>query len=617
MYIKPQIFEKIKRNYAWVTLLLIFLLGLVFRLFRISELPAGLFPDESANGLDINLMEQGQLQPFYERGNGREALFFYLLWGSVKIFGRTPMAHHLTSAIVGSLAVLACYLVAKELWTIARASEHSAKILALSSALILAVSSWHVVLSRTAFRANLIPLLSALTLWALLKSRFGTHQQSKTLILKSATSSYKADESTLNPDTSTPPLPSSLLTFHSQLSTFLYPALFGIFFALGFYTYIAFRIMAPLIVMLVLWPLLSYWWTNGIKTLILNFWKPFVVAVISFCLVISPLFHYFYTHPGSFVGRSGQVSVFNPELNKGDLVGTMLSVSRDSLLAYFTKGDLNWRHNISGFPFISPLLSTFFGLGLLLCLYFAVRYFFAPIKRQHNFVEYLLLGWFLSMLLPVITTAEGIPHGLRAIGTIPVVFIITIYGMYKVFQLVQKHTPRLKNLLLTTYCLLLLGLPFQTYQLYFVRAQNSPEYYEAFRGDLTVVSDYLNKNGDRNTTYLILDKFSVQTTDYLTTKIGKTSCDRDTHYRALGCTDDPQNKPYIQVDPERSYLPEKAYYEGRPIWPNGLKRGDRVIFTQSSLFDIAKFKQAHPNVKLEAMEKNHLGEFIMAVFKIQ
>ena len=63
------------------------ILAISFRFYQIAAMPGGLFPDEAANGLDINSMQQGDLQPFYERGNGREALFFYMLWGSVEAFG--------------------------------------------------------------------------------------------------------------------------------------------------------------------------------------------------------------------------------------------------------------------------------------------------------------------------------------------------------------------------------------------------------------------------------------------------------------------------------------------------------------------------------------------------
>ena len=64
-----------------------------FRFYALTSMPGGLFPDEAANGLDINLMQEGQLQPFYERGNGREALFFICFGGrlnySAKGIGNT------------------------------------------------------------------------------------------------------------------------------------------------------------------------------------------------------------------------------------------------------------------------------------------------------------------------------------------------------------------------------------------------------------------------------------------------------------------------------------------------------------------------------------------------
>src|SRR5438105_14605255 len=97
-------------------LLAIILLAVFFRFYQIAAMPGGLFPDEAANGLDINLMEQGHLQPFYERGNGREALFFYMEWTSVAAFGRGPWQHHIVSAGIGVAAVFLCFLAVKALF---------------------------------------------------------------------------------------------------------------------------------------------------------------------------------------------------------------------------------------------------------------------------------------------------------------------------------------------------------------------------------------------------------------------------------------------------------------------------------------------------------------------
>ena len=55
-----------KQKFTFVAIILV---AAFFRFYLISQMPGGLFPDMAANGLDVNLMQQGQLQPFYERGN--------------------------------------------------------------------------------------------------------------------------------------------------------------------------------------------------------------------------------------------------------------------------------------------------------------------------------------------------------------------------------------------------------------------------------------------------------------------------------------------------------------------------------------------------------------------
>src|SRR3990167_3591124 len=94
-------------------LILVLSLAATFRLTFIQYLPGGLFPDEAANGLDINSIFNGDIKPFYERGNGREALFFYLLAPAVAFFGRTPFAHHLVSALIGIAVVFLTFLLVR------------------------------------------------------------------------------------------------------------------------------------------------------------------------------------------------------------------------------------------------------------------------------------------------------------------------------------------------------------------------------------------------------------------------------------------------------------------------------------------------------------------------
>lgn len=546
-----------------------------------ADMPGGLFPDEAANGLDILSMEQGDLQPFYERGNGREALFFYMIWGVVKAFGIGVWQHHATSALVGIFATITTFFLTKELY---RAFEKTTKNnystnLALLATFFMAVSSWYVVLSRTAFRANLIPLFASLTVLFLIKS----------------------------------------FSSSGKYGRYLYPALTGISFALGFYTYIAFRILAPILAVAIFYPLVAKIWKDKNLSVVKTYFVPVVISLIAFAVTISPIAHYFITHEGSFIGRSGQVSVFNPELNGGNLIGAIIEVTRLSFVAYFTEGDLNWRHNISGLPFLTPLVSPFFLLGLILVVVRAFIYLFSPNKKGHYWPNFLLTGWFVGMLLPVITTAEGIPHGLRSIGTIPPVFIISAFGLVTVWAWLKKLVmwqwafskktgwtlAEFKGVPLSVWILknagvvlgisYIIALPLQTYAQYFSYSYNSPENFYAFRSDLTVVSEYLKNFGNKDNTFLVLDKFSVQTPDYLTFVDPKNP-------------NNPKNRPYIQVDPENIYKLAQLHK---------IKSGDRVVFTQSSIFDIKKFKQNYPNTKLILEQRNKFGQAVLAVYEIK
>ncbi len=548
----------------------VIILSVFFRYYQIAVMPGGLFPDEAANGLDINLMQQGQLDPFYERGNGREALFFYMIWGNVEAFGKGPWQHHTVSALVGVLAVLGCFLVTRKLFSLNETDPLKIKRatnIALLASFFMAVSTWHIVLSRTAFRANLIPLFAPFTIY------FG-------LLAYTAV---------------------------TRKSRYFWAIITGATFALGFYTYIAYRIFVPILGIAVLWPLLTDWFKGHFRNTKILF-TPAIIALVSFIIFIYPLANYFYTHPGSFIGRSGQVSIFNPELNQGKLIPTLAEVTRLSVQAYFTEGDLNWRHNVSGYPFLSPLISIFFGIGLIGSFVLALWYFIRPNKQSLNWKFFLLTGWFWGMLIPVVTTAEGIPHGLRSIGTIPSVFILSAWGLYLVVEGIQKFSQKyhdpfsswkaklVRNAFRVLIVCFVIALTTQSYYAYFVYAASSPEYQYAFRSDLTTVSDYLNKsyaksNSSKTNTYLVLDKFSVQTVDYLT---------------SLNAADpnDPVNQPYTQVDPENSWELQN------------LNPGDHIVFCQSSLFDITKFKINHPNTRLKLEARNNFQQTVMAVYEV-
>jgi len=308
-----------------VSLLLLGILILAgwFRVYDIQNYPGGLFPDEAANGEDALLILDGDWRPFYPRGNGREGLYFYLEAVSIKYLGIGVWQLHLVSAVIGWLTVWATYF-ATRIWF--------GRLAGLLSALFLATSHWHVTLSRTGFRAILIPLFIALF----------------TALVGYTVASVRAKKISL---------------------AYLYAALAGAALAGGFYTYIAYRVMIGVVGGIVLLLLLAaihpkigfpHWRRYG---------NQLAVGIVAGLIVLAPLIWYFVQNPADIVGRAGQVSVFNSELQEefggGTLAGTILFSLRETVLSFFAgTGDLNWRHNVAGFPLLNPLVGMLGLLGL-------------------------------------------------------------------------------------------------------------------------------------------------------------------------------------------------------------------------------------------------------------
>ncbi len=525
-----------------IFLLVILLIAVFFRLWQLDSIPPGLHPDEAANGQDALLILEGYNSPFFEGGQGREALYHYLLAGSIGLFGIGIWQIHLVSALIGILTVIFTWFLAKKLFN---------RRVAFFAAFFLAGSAWHTTLSRTGFRAILIPLLSTLFFYF-------------TYLTLKETSKKKRR---------------------------IFAILSGISFGLGFYTYIPFRMMPAIVGFLMVVILL----TN--RRIYKYFWREIIISFFSAILTLLPLIIYFIKNPASFAGRAGAVSILNPELNQGNLIGTFLEVLKKTFWMFFADGDLNWRHNVSGFSVLDPLVSSLFVIGFFISLLIIIQRFIKirtyREKLPKDYFKYLLLiVWFSAMLVPEVLSAEGIPHSLRAIGVIPVVFFfsaISIDFFWKKISFVLKSKSN-KMLLGAALGLILAASLLYNYSLYFGISANSPGFHYAYRGDLTIVSNYLNERNLKEKTYLALDDYSVQTVDFLTAK---------------------NNQPYNLVNPWDAHQIE-------------LKPGDQIIFAQETIFDPEKqtkifdtknFEEYHPEAKLMMQGFNQLGEKIMKIYE--
>lgn len=302
---------------------------------------------------------------------------------SVKVFGNTAWALRIVSAVMGVLTVAGLYLLGRQLF--------NAHIAALAS-FLLAVSFWHVLFSRIGFRAIMAPLLLVWGLYFLWRGLNSGH-----------------------------------------IPHFVFS---GIFWGLGFHTYIAFRAM-PLALLIIL---ATYWWNirkdfdhgkfiharnrlvRGIAALGLT---AFIIAL--------PLLWYFYNNPQDFLGRVGQLSIFASETPLLDLTENTVRT-----FGMFTvAGDWNWRHNYAGEPSLAWPIAALFAVGLLGSIFKLGK---AWRKHKHLSVpQIVLLSWFFVGFAPVVVSNEGMPHALRAILLAPVAMLFAAQGLWWIFQFIDRR----------------------------------------------------------------------------------------------------------------------------------------------------------------------------------
>ncbi len=513
-----------QENKALLCLSVILGIAAFFRLWQLGSIPPGLYPDVAMNGNDaLDSLKTGDFKIFYPENNGREGLFMWLIALSFSFFGASIWSIKIVAAIIGILTVFGLYLLTKELLN---------KNVALLSSFLLATSFWHTNFSRIGFRAVLVPLILVFSFYFLFKA-FRT----------------------------------------KKVQDFIFS---GIIFGLGFYTYISFR-MAVLILPLIL---VFYWFVYR-KENFRNKYLFFVFCFLFFVFLVAlPIGLYFLQNPQDFIGRTSGVSVFSQE-NPIKAIAQSLILHLGMFNFY---GDHNWRHNFPG----SPMLFWPIGILFLTGIIISIRNLILSCKKRDYslfFIPCFLLSWFFIMLLPGILTAEGIPHALRVVGVIPVVYIFAGLGGWNVYQYLLQNTKQKKLLLAATF-IFLLTVGVVEFNKYFYKWGQSPEVKNAFSTDYAKIGNYLNSLPDEIQKYVIVNQGGVpvpwpsglpvpsQTPIFIErTKFGEP--------RAVYLL--PENLDQIQINKKTVIIPmqyEKELFETlQRKFPNGEIKKINEIFT--------------------------------------
>lgn len=156
-----------------ILLLCIVLLAALLRMYHLGSNPPSLSWDEVAWGyngysLSVDLRDEfGVFLPFTyieSFGDFKPPVYAYLDSIPVALFGLTAFAARFPSAFFGTLTILVTYFLTLRIFY----NSPYKKIIALLSAFLLAISPWHINLSRAAFEANVASFFIISGVWLFL-----------------------------------------------------------------------------------------------------------------------------------------------------------------------------------------------------------------------------------------------------------------------------------------------------------------------------------------------------------------------------------------------------------------------------------------------------------------
>lgn len=410
-------------------LFFIVFIGFLLRVSFLARFPVGFTADEASFGYDAySLLKTGKdqwgkslplvLESF---GDYKAPLYAYLDIPSVFLFGLNKFSVRLPNAIVGTASIVVVYFLIRELirkgllGKLSSKKERLAfKTIPLAGSLLLALSSWHIMMSRGAFEATLTTFFLPLGIYLFLKG---------------------LEKSTL--------LPWSAFVF-----------------GLNLFTYHSAKLVTPLIMILLVVLYFAKLKANFDK----NYKLAIFIVLLSFVLTA-------YTFTLGAGARVKDVSIF--EGSKVIAAEDRLAAIENGL-PFFAAKLLHNKYLVFTRTFISNYLTYFsfdflftrgpaettYGMipGRGVLFWFSLPFLLGALlflaKRRLNKESILIIFW---LILAPIPAALAIGPGYaanRAVIAIPAVQVILTLGVWQLYGFVVKLTKKVKNVLLGTFVLI-------------------------------------------------------------------------------------------------------------------------------------------------------------------
>lgn len=440
------------KKLKWFLFGLIIVLAFFLRIYKLTQVPPSLNWDEVSIGynaysiLKTGRDEWGVRFPLHFKSYGEYKLpaQIYASIPGIAVFGLNELGVRITPVIYGTLTVVLLYFLTKALF----ASE----LVALTSSFLLAISAWHIQLTRASFESSFSVFWVAMGIWFLVKG-------------------FKKP---------------------------VWWALSALPFAVSVYTYNSARVFTPLFLLATA---IIY------RKSFLKHKRQAFVSGLLFAALMLPLVPFVLSGEASaryklvsITDDAGLVPRIEERRNLSKLPKpiTVLIHNRVTYVSFyfvrnyvahfspdflFVNGAGHKQHHVQGIGELYAIQAPFLLIGL---------YYLFKKKSKYR---WLLISWILITFIPVSTTNDSIPNALRTIIANPPYQILTALGIYVLYRLL-KAKGKLINYFFWVVVAAILSISFygylnNYYEIYPVNYSRDWQY-----GYKQVV-DYIGKNMDK------------------------------------------------------------------------------------------------------------------------
>ncbi len=336
------------------------------RIWHLGRIPANLSGDEGTWGCEGLALLDGRIGNPFETGWFGFHNLSFMPWGlSAKLLGNTTAALRLPSVLMGTCAVLATYLLARELWD---------RRLALTAAALLAFGHFHMHYSRLAVNNIFDTVVAPLAFWLLVRG---------------------------------------LRLRRDDLAVCA-----GIVLGLGWYAYLGARVASIIAVAYVAVRCLSE------RGFLRTHWRRILLVGMAALVVMLPLLTVYIDRPHLLTERSNQVGIFSSgwlEREVGftgrGVVPILADQFRRALLGFhYTLDRVFWYYPT--IPLLDGVSATLLTLGLA----------WSPLRRRDHGMVLIVLWLALAVLFGWMIT-ENPPSSMRLIIAAPALALIAAWGL--------------------------------------------------------------------------------------------------------------------------------------------------------------------------------------------